>query len=213
MINVSINKILSLAAPVLPVVTFASSRHAVLLARALARGGLKVIEVTLRTAAAYEAVARIRAEVPELIVGVGSVVASHQLHEAQAAGAQFAVSPGLLPMLVREAAQIGLPYLPGVMTPSDMLSALDLGCETVKLFPASIAGGVDLLKAVRGPISQIQFCPTGGVDGQSFSEYLTLDNVVCVGGSWFISREIAQEDWEGVTRSAKIVSAMMPAAR
>ncbi|HSB96649.1 MAG TPA: bifunctional 4-hydroxy-2-oxoglutarate aldolase/2-dehydro-3-deoxy-phosphogluconate aldolase [Spongiibacteraceae bacterium] len=206
MINLSINEILSAARPVLPVITLDSSAAAGPLASALFRGGLRVIEVTLRTPAAFDAITRIRVEVPELIVGAGSVVAPGQLRAAQAAGAHFAVSPGLSSTLVREAAELGMPYLPGVMTPGEMMSALELGCATVKLFPAALAGGVALLKAVRGPIPGLQFCPTGGIDAKSCDDYLALDSVICVGGSWFLSHELLQEDWAGIQSAAQKLS-------
>jgi 2-dehydro-3-deoxyphosphogluconate aldolase / (4S)-4-hydroxy-2-oxoglutarate aldolase len=206
LINLSISAVLRAARPVLPVLTLEAERYAVPLASALFSGGLRVIEVTLRTPAALAAITRLRAEVPSLIIGAGSVVAPHQLRAAQDAGAQFAVSPGLSPLLIRAAARLKMPYLPGVMTPSEMMAALELGCATVKLFPAALAGGAALLKAVGGPIAGLRFCPTGGIDADSCGAYLALDNVICVGGSWFLADELVREDWAGIERAAQKLS-------
>lgn len=202
----SINEILSAARPVLPVITLETGSDAIPLATALFCGGLRVIEITLRTPAALKAIEQIRIAVPELLIGAGSVVTSNQLRDAQNAGAHFAVSPGLSPLLIGEASKLGLAYLPGVMTPSEMISALEQGCATVKLFPAQLAGGIELLKAIRGPIPGLQFCPTGGIDAASCDALLALDNVICVGGSWFLSRELIRQDWAAVEAAARGLS-------
>ena len=187
--------------PVLPVVTIADAAAAVPLARALLAGGLSVIEVTLRTPAAAEAIARIAGEVEDVVVGAGTVLSAREMAAAEQAGAQFAVSPGFTPSL---SAQASLPLLPGVATASEVMAALEAGHELMKFFPAEAAGGPAMLKALLGPLPQARFCPTGGITPANAIHYLRLPNVVCVGGSWFAPPDrIAAGDWQAVTRLAR----------
>lgn len=182
-------ELLRRASPIMPVLTIARLEHAVPLATALAAAGCTVLEVTLRTPVAAAAIAAIRAALPAVTVGAGTVVDHRSLKEATAAGAQFAVSPGFSASLMFAAAEHRLCLLPGVMTPSEMMQALAHGCESVKLFPAVPMGGAAWLRALAGPFSQLRFCPTGGVGADNYRELLALGNVTCVGGSWFIDGE------------------------
>ena len=194
-------------ARVLPVLEIERADQAVPLARALAAGGLSVLEVTLRTDAAVEAIRRIAAEVPEVTVGAGTVTRRGDLESVRDAGGRFAVSPGFVPSLADAAREIGLPLLPGVMTPSEALAARDRGFDTLKLFPAGAAGGIALLKALRGPLPELAFCPTGGLGPSSFRDYLALPNVVCVGGSWVApAAAVAAADWQRITGLAREAS-------
>jgi 2-dehydro-3-deoxyphosphogluconate aldolase/(4S)-4-hydroxy-2-oxoglutarate aldolase len=187
--------------PVLPVVTIADAAAAVPLARALLAGGLSVIEVTLRTPAAAEAIARIAQEVENMVVGAGTVLSAREMAAAEQAGAQFAVSPGFSPSLSTDAS---LPLLPGVATASEVMAALEAGHVLMKFFPAEAAGGPAMLKALFGPLPQASFCPTGGITPANAPTYLRLPNVVCVGGSWFTPPDrIAAGDWQAVTRLAR----------
>lgn len=190
-------------APVIPVLVIEDAAHAVELGRALVRGGLPVLEITLRTGVALEAVRRMAAEVEGAIVGVGTVIEPAQLAASVAAGARFAVSPGLTPRLAEAATGAPIPLLPGAMTPSEMMHARDLGYRRLKLFPADVAGGVNMLRALSGPLSDLRFCPTGGVKLANLGDYLRLPNVVCVGGSWVAPRDaVAAGDWAHITRLA-----------
>jgi 2-dehydro-3-deoxyphosphogluconate aldolase / (4S)-4-hydroxy-2-oxoglutarate aldolase len=190
-------------APVMPVIVIRELAHAVPLAEALVAGGLKVLEITLRTQVAMQAVQVISAAVPEAIVGVGTVTRPQQFAAAQAAGARFAVSPGLTPALIAAAAQSGLPFLPGVFTPSEAMRAREAGFEFLKLFPAKQAGGLGMLKALGSPLPELGFCPTGGIDRDSFRDYLALPNVACVGGSWVAPNDlVGRGDWPAITALA-----------
>jgi 2-dehydro-3-deoxyphosphogluconate aldolase/(4S)-4-hydroxy-2-oxoglutarate aldolase len=190
-------------APVIPVLVIEDAAHAVELGRALVAGGLPVLEITLRTDAAMEAVRRMAAEVEGAIVGVGTVIEPVQLHASVAAGARFAVSPGLTPRLAAAAIDAPIPLLPGAMTPSEMMHARDQGYRRLKLFPADVAGGVAMLQALSGPLSDLRFCPTGGIKLAQLGDYLRLPNVVCVGGSWVAPRDaVAAGDWARITRLA-----------
>lgn len=196
------------ASPVLPVLVIDDASKAVPLARALVAGGIRVLEVTLRTPAALAAVAAIARDVPEAIVGVGTLVRPEQFVQAQDAGARFAVSPGLTRVLLNASEQSRLPYLPGVFTPSEVMAARDVGFGHLKLFPAAQAGGIGMLKALAGLFPELRFCPTGGIAGESFQAYLALDNVACVGGSWVAPRDlVAQEDWATITALAAAATA------
>jgi 2-dehydro-3-deoxyphosphogluconate aldolase/(4S)-4-hydroxy-2-oxoglutarate aldolase len=198
----TIDEILS-KAPVIPVLVIEDVAHAVELGRALVRGGLPVLEVTLRTDAALEAVRRMAAEVEGAIVGVGTVIEPAQLAASVAAGARFAVSPGLTPRLAEEAAGAPIPLLPGAMTPSEIMQAREWGYRRLKLFPADVAGGVSMLKALAGPLPDLRFCPTGGVKLSQLGDYLRLPNVMCVGGSWVAPREAVMAGaWSEITRLA-----------
>jgi 2-dehydro-3-deoxyphosphogluconate aldolase/(4S)-4-hydroxy-2-oxoglutarate aldolase len=190
-------------APVIPVLVLEDAARAVALGRALVAGGLPVLEITLRTAVALDAVRRMAAEVEGAIVGVGTVIEPAQLDAAVDAGARFAVSPGLTPRLAAAAAGAPIPLLPGAMTPSEMMHARDQGYRRLKLFPADVAGGVAMLQALSGPLSDLRFCPTGGIKLSQLGDYLRLPNVVCVGGSWVAPRDaVAAGDWAQITRLA-----------
>ena len=188
------------AAPVLPVLTIRRLEDAVPLARALVKGGLINLEITLRTPVALDAIRRIAKEVPEATVGAGTITRPADLDEVGRAGARFAVSPGLTPALRAAAQDAELPLIPGVMTPSEAMTAWDAGFQTLKLFPAAVAGGIDLLKAIGGPLPGLTFCPTGGIGPKTFRDYLALKNVICVGGSWVAPQDaIHQGDWDRIT--------------
>jgi len=190
-------------APVVPVLTIERPADAVPLARALVRGGLPVIEITFRTGAALEALRAIATEVPEAIVGAGTVLNARQLAQAQQAGARFAVSPGCTPALAGAALKEGLPFLPGVQTVSEAMALAEQGFTLLKFFPADTAGGVGWLKAVAAPLAGLRFCPTGGIGPETAPAYLSLANVVCVGGSWVAPRDsVAAKDWTNIERLA-----------
>jgi 2-dehydro-3-deoxyphosphogluconate aldolase/(4S)-4-hydroxy-2-oxoglutarate aldolase len=201
-----IRQIVSLA-PVIPVVTLEDAGRAVPLARALVAGGLPVIELTLRTDAAYAGVAAIRRHVPEAIVGVGTLTRIDQFAAAMDLGAGFAVSPGLRPELIDAARRARLPYLPGVATASEVMAALAAGCDLRKFFPAEAAGGVAMLMALQGPFPDARFCPTGGIDAAKAPAYLALPGVLAVGGSWIApAAAVAAGDWPQVTALAAAAS-------
>ena len=188
---------------VVPVVVIDDPGAAPSLARSLVAGGLGVIEVTLRTESALESIEAIAAQVPEMLVGVGSIRQPQQLHAAIDAGATFAVSPGATPALMRAAQASNLPFVPGAATPSEMLSLLDQGYRLQKFFPAEAAGGLAMLKSVAGPIPEVRFMPTGGIDASKAGDYLALANVSGVGGSWIAPPGlIAAGDFDEIERLA-----------
>jgi 2-dehydro-3-deoxyphosphogluconate aldolase/(4S)-4-hydroxy-2-oxoglutarate aldolase len=188
-----------LLSPVIPVLTVTQLDQAAPLAQALVRGGLKVLELTLRTSCALEAISIMRAAVPEAVVGAGTLTRPEDFAAAQRAGAQFAVTPGLTPALIAAAASVDFPLLPGVMTPAELIGARAAGFTACKLFPAQQAGGVGMLKALAGPFPDTVFCPTGGITRQNAVEFLSLSNVLCVGGSWLATRESLQsQDWSTI---------------
>lgn len=196
-------------APVIPVLTIESLETAVPLARALARGGLPVLEVTLRTEAALDALKAIAAEVPEAIVGAGTVLNPVQLDRVQQAGVRFAVGPGCTAALAKAARSSGMPFLPGVQTVSEAMALADQGFGILKFFPADAAGGLTWIKAVGAPLPELKFCPTGGITADTASSYLALANVACVGGSWVAPRvAVATGDWQSVERLAAAASAL-----
>ena len=170
-------------APVIPVIVIEDLAHAVPLAEALVAGGLPVLEVTLRTPAALDAIRAMKA-VEGAIVGAGTVTSPAQLEQSLAAGAEFIVSPGLTETLGRAAIASGVPFLPGIATAGDIMRGLDLGLTHFKFFPATAAGGIPALKALAAPFGQVRFCPTGGITRETASAWLALDSVLCVGGSW-----------------------------
>jgi 2-dehydro-3-deoxyphosphogluconate aldolase/(4S)-4-hydroxy-2-oxoglutarate aldolase len=191
-------------APVVPVVIIEDVRHAVPLARALVTGGIRAIEVTLRTAAAMDAIRAIAAEVEGAVVGVGTVLDGDQLEAARQAGAHFAVSPGMSPRLLAAADDNELPLLPGVATAGEAMSLLERGYRHLKFFPAVPAGGHRLLAAWASPLPQIRFCPTGGISLASAPDFLALPNVICVGGSWLAPADkLANGDWSGIELLAR----------
>lgn len=178
--------------------------HAVPLARALVAGGVNVLEITLRTEAALEAIRRIRDEVPDAVVGAGTVLTPIQLEDIAAIGAAFAVSPGATPTLLDTAAGSPVPLLPGTATASEVMAVLERGYTYMKLFPAEAAGGITLLSALASPLPAAHFCPTGGIDPEKARRYLALPNVVCVGGSWLAPRDaIHQGNWRRITDLAR----------
>ncbi|MDO8694325.1 MAG: bifunctional 4-hydroxy-2-oxoglutarate aldolase/2-dehydro-3-deoxy-phosphogluconate aldolase [Sheuella sp.] len=177
-------------APVIPVIVINDEKHAIPLASALVSGGIRMLEVTLRTAASLGAIERISNEVPEAIVGAGTVCNQADADAALRAGARFVVSPGYTAVLGRYCRQIGLPLLPGVSTPSEIMMAMEDGYSELKFFPAMQSGGVAMLKAFSGPFEQIRFCPTGGISSHNAGEFLALQNVVCVGGSWLAPSDL-----------------------
>ncbi len=198
----NIREILEIA-PVIPVLVIERQEDAIPLARALVTGGLRVLEVTLRTAAGLPAIAAIAADVPDAVVGVGTITRPEEFQRAKDAGAQFAVSPGFSPALAEAARACGMPYLPGAMTPSEIMAARNAGFSELKFFPAHRGGGISALKSFGELFPDITFCPTGGIDEKTFGDYLALDNVVCVGGSWLATRKaIAESDWTAITRLA-----------
>ena len=201
--------ILRRAYPVLPVLVIDDVERAVSLAQALCAGGINVIEVTLRTPQALEALKVIRQEVPDLIVGAGTVIHAEQFAQVMDAGAQFAVSPGFTERLALAAQETELPYLPAVMTPSEVLSALEHGYRSLKLFPANGGASVRMLNSFKGPFSGISFCPTGGVTRDNLLSYLSLPNVACCGGTWIAPASLVQaQAWDQITQLAREACAM-----
>ena len=190
--------------PMIPVIVIDRLEDAVPLARALVAGGVRVLELTLRTPVALQAIEKIVREVEGAIVGVGTITRAEDFAAALKAGARFGVSPGLTPALVAAAKASGLPLLPGVMTPSDVIAARAAGYTELKLFPAHQAGGIGMLKALSGPFPDVSFCPTGGITAATAADFLALPNVVCVGGSWLTPQDaIAAGDWERITALAR----------
>jgi 2-dehydro-3-deoxyphosphogluconate aldolase/(4S)-4-hydroxy-2-oxoglutarate aldolase len=197
-----IESLLSLS-PVIPVVVVHDTDEAVGVARALVDGGVPVIELTLRTPVGLEAIRRIAAEVPEIVVGAGTIVSPDQAAQAAAAGAQFLVSPGSTDQLLDAMTQTGLPHLPGASTVSEVLALLERGYRELKFFPAEAAGGTAFLKALHAPVPSARFCPTGGITEANAASYLALPNVGCVGGSWLTpSDAVAARDWTRVKELA-----------
>jgi 2-dehydro-3-deoxyphosphogluconate aldolase/(4S)-4-hydroxy-2-oxoglutarate aldolase len=190
--------------PVIPVLTFEDPDTAVEASRALVRGGLRGLEVTQRTPAALAALARIARDVPDAVVGAGTVLRPAQYAEAEAAGAMFCVSPGFTPALLDAAARSEVPFLPGASSAAESMTLLDAGYAAQKFFPAEPAGGTAMLKALAAPLPAITFCPTGGIDLAKARGYLDLPNVACVGGSWLTPADaMASADWDRIERLAR----------
>lgn len=195
--------------PVLPVVTIPEVDQAAPLARALLAGGISTIEITLRTPAALEAIKRVAQEVPDMVVGAGTILSPSDADAAAAAGARFLVSPGLTPALLMAAGGFSVPLLPGVATASEAMTARDAGFRLLKLFPAEAVGGKALLKGLSGPLADLGFCPTGGITLESAPAYLALPNVRCVGGSWLATEAAIQAgDWAAITARARDAAAL-----
>jgi 2-dehydro-3-deoxyphosphogluconate aldolase/(4S)-4-hydroxy-2-oxoglutarate aldolase len=195
--------------PVMPVVVLDDVSHAVPVAEALLRGGIRVIEVTLRTPAALASIERIAAAVPELVVGAGTVTAPEHAKQSLDAGARFIVTPGSTDALLDAVAATGLPFLPGVSTVGEAMRAAERGCTVLKFFPAEAAGGVPYLKSIYGPLPGLRFCPTGGITVSSAADYLALPNVGCVGGSWLTPKDaLATGDWQRVEQLATAATAL-----
>jgi 2-dehydro-3-deoxyphosphogluconate aldolase/(4S)-4-hydroxy-2-oxoglutarate aldolase len=192
------------ASPVIPVVTISDVAHAVPLAKALVRGGVRVVEVTLRTPAALRAIEAIASGAPDILLGAGTVVTDAHLRDAEQAGAAFAISPGSTPALLAAAQSAKIPFLPGVATPSEIMRAIEAGYDHLKFFPAAVFGGTDALKAFSGPFPTLRFCPTGGISAENAMRYLALPNVVCVGGSWLTpAAAVAAGNWAEIERLAR----------
>ena len=201
--KLTMEQVLKRARPVLPVLVIEDVSLALDLAGALYAGGVEVLEVTLRTPRALDALAAIRKELPQLLVGAGTLIHTEQFLEARDAGAQFAVSPGCTERLAAAAEDSGLPYLPGVMTPSEVLLAREYGYRSLKLFPANGSTSVKMLKSFKGPFTGIRFCPTGGVTPDNLLSFLRLPNVACVGGTWIApSNLVRARAWDQITQLA-----------
>lgn len=199
--------------PVIPVIVIDRLEDAVPLARALVAGGVRVLELTLRTPVALKAIEAIANEVEGAITGVGTITRAEDFDAALKAGALFGVSPGLTPELIAAARDSALPLLPGVMTPSDVIAARAAGFTALKLFPAQQAGGVGMLKALAGPFPDLKFCPTGGISAATAPDFLALPNVACVGGSWLTpASAVAARDWGRITTLARETADLRPAA-
>lgn len=201
-------KALCRLAPVIPVIVIRDARPAEALARALVAGGLPVLEVTLRSDAALDAI-RAMSGVAGGHVGAGTVLTPDDAKRAKDAGATFAVSPGLTDRLIAACAELELPLLPGVVTASEVMAAADAGFDMLKFFPAEAVGGAPALKSLAGPLPRISFCPTGGVTPQNAASYLSLPNVVCVGGSWIVTdADVASGNWQAIEDRARTAAAL-----
>ena len=197
-------------APVIPVFTPENVEDAVEVARALFNGGLPVIEVTLRTPMAMEAIQAMVEAVPDAVVGAGTVLTAAQMEKVKQVGGRFAVSPGATPRLYAAARDTDLPFLPGVATSSELMLGLEQGLDTFKFFPAVQAGGAAMLSAWNGPFGDVRFCPTGGISAQTAAQFLHLPNVLCVGGSWLTTRALLQaRDWAGIEQLARDSAALV----
>jgi 2-dehydro-3-deoxyphosphogluconate aldolase/(4S)-4-hydroxy-2-oxoglutarate aldolase len=199
--------------PVMPVVTIQDAAHAPDLARALLRGGIRVIEVTLRTPVALRAMEVIAREVPEITVGAGTVLSQSDLRAAASAGAAFAISPGATRELLEAGATGPIPYLPAVATASELMAGLAAGYRCFKFFPAGAAGGIGMLSSFAGPFPEARFCPTGGITQASVKSYLDLPNVLCAGGSWLTPTEaVSKKDWSTIEALAAKAAASRTSA-
>jgi 2-dehydro-3-deoxyphosphogluconate aldolase/(4S)-4-hydroxy-2-oxoglutarate aldolase len=193
---------------VVPVIVITDPAQAVPMAHALLEGGIDVMEITLRHAAGLPAIEAVARQVPQMHVGAGTVTRAHEMALVQAAGASFALSPGMTDALVQAAMDCKLPFMPGVMTPGEVMAARDYGFSLVKLFPAAQAGGLAMLKALGGPLGDMQFCPTGGVSLANMGEFLRQPNVAMVGGSWLTPADlVAQGHWAEIIRLAREATA------
>jgi 2-dehydro-3-deoxyphosphogluconate aldolase/(4S)-4-hydroxy-2-oxoglutarate aldolase len=185
---------------VMPVVVINDVADAVPITKALKAGGITAVEVTLRTPAALDAIRAIKAECEGVLVGVGTVINYQNLKDVAAIGVDFAVSPGFTPNLIRQAQELGVELLPGVATVSEVMMGMELGLSCFKLFPAVAVGGIPLLKSIGGPLPQVTFCPTGGLTMDTFTDFLALPNVGCVGGTWLVPADaVAKKDWPAIT--------------
>lgn len=198
--------------PVIPVIKIDRAEDAVPLARALAKGGLRAIEITLRTKDALEAIRRAAGEVEEAVVGAGTILDPRQFDQAVAAGSKFIVSPGVTQSLLSHAAGSDVPLLPGAITPGEIMTAREAGLDFLKFFPAEQAGGIPFLKALASPIQEVKFCPTGGVSAANARDYLALPNVICVGGSWVAPDDMIKSgNWAGIEALAREASTLRKA--
>ncbi|GKW15291.1 KHG/KDPG aldolase [Pectobacterium carotovorum subsp. carotovorum] len=190
--------------PVVPVIVVNKLEHAVPMAKALVAGGVRVLELTLRTDCAIDAIRAIAKEVPEAIVGAGTVTNPEQLAAVVEAGAQFAISPGLTEPLLKAATEGNIPLIPGISTVSELMLGMDYGLREFKFFPAEANGGMKALQAIAGPFAQIRFCPTGGITPNNYRDYLALKSVLCVGGSWLVPNDALESgDYARITELAR----------
>ncbi|GAA6776864.1 bifunctional 4-hydroxy-2-oxoglutarate aldolase/2-dehydro-3-deoxy-phosphogluconate aldolase [Helicobacter pylori] len=190
--------------PIVPVVVIEDIKDAVPLAQSLVEGGIQIIEVTLRSSCALEAIELIIKNVPKMRVGAGTILNSTQLEQAQNRGAEFLISPGLTIKLLEYAKKKDMPLIPGVSSSSEVMQALELGYSALKFFPAEYCGGVKLLNAFNGPFKGVKFCPTGGISADNMHSYLNLENVLCVGGSWLTPKNLIQnKEWDKITEICK----------
>jgi len=197
------------ATPVIPVIVIRRPEHAVPLAHALCDGGLKVLEVTLRSGYALESIRAIRRELPQVVLGAGTVTRPEQVDAVIDAGVEFVASPGSTSRLIEFAMLKPVELLPGIATPSEAMRLMEYGIETMKFFPAEAAGGIPMLNSMFGPLPQITFCPTGGINAALARDYLALPNVACVGGSWMVPQNLVEDgDWEQVTALAAEAAAL-----
>lgn len=185
---------------VMPVIVIDNVEDAAPVTNALKAGGIKAVEITLRTAAALDGIRAIKAECEGVLVGVGTVVNEQNLKDVAEIGVDFAVSPGATPKLIKQSQDLGVELLPGVASVSEAMMGMELGLSCFKLFPAVAAGGIPLLKSIGGPLPQISFCPTGGLTIDTFTDFLALPNVACVGGTWLVPKDaVAAKDWQAIT--------------
>ncbi|WP_120813591.1 bifunctional 4-hydroxy-2-oxoglutarate aldolase/2-dehydro-3-deoxy-phosphogluconate aldolase [Helicobacter pylori] len=190
--------------PIVPVVVVEDIKDAVPLAQSLIEGGIPIIEVTLRSSCALEAIELIAKNVPKMHVGAGTILNPTQLEQAQNRGAEFLISPGLTIKLLEHAKKKDMPLIPGVSSSSEVMQALELGYNALKFFPAEYCGGVKLLNAFNGPFKGVKFCPTGGISADNMRSYLNLENVLCVGGSWLTPKDLVQnKEWDKITEICK----------
>ncbi|WRA34450.1 bifunctional 4-hydroxy-2-oxoglutarate aldolase/2-dehydro-3-deoxy-phosphogluconate aldolase [Helicobacter pylori] len=190
--------------PIVPVVVIEDLKDAVPLAQSLIEGGIPIIEVTLRSSCALEAIELIAKNVPKMRVGAGTILNLTQLEQAQNRGAEFLISPGLTIKLLEHAKKKNMPLIPGVSSSSEVMQALELGYNALKFFPAEYCGGVKLLNAFNGPFKGVKFCPTGGISADNMRSYLALENVLCVGGSWLTPKDLIQnKEWDKITEICK----------
>ncbi|GAA7852455.1 bifunctional 4-hydroxy-2-oxoglutarate aldolase/2-dehydro-3-deoxy-phosphogluconate aldolase [Helicobacter pylori] len=190
--------------PIVPVVVIEDIKDAVPLAQSLVEGGIQIIEVTLRSSCALEAIELIAKNVPKMRVGTGTILNPTQLEQAQNRGAEFLISPGLTIKLLEHAKKKDMPLIPGVSSSSEVMQALELGYNALKFFPAEYCGGVKLLNAFNGPFKGVKFCPTGGISADNMHSYLNLENVLCVGGSWLTPKNLIQnKEWDKITEICK----------
>ncbi|WQT44454.1 bifunctional 4-hydroxy-2-oxoglutarate aldolase/2-dehydro-3-deoxy-phosphogluconate aldolase [Helicobacter pylori] len=190
--------------PIVPVVVIENIKDAVPLAQSLIEGGIQIIEVTLRSSCALEAIELIAKNVPKMCVGVGTILNPTQLEQAQNRGAEFLISPGLTIKLLEYAKKKDMPLIPGVSSSSEVMQTLELGYNALKFFPAEYCGGVKLLNAFNGPFKGVKFCPTGGISADNMHSYLNLENVLCVGGSWLTPKNLIQnKEWDKITEICK----------
>jgi 2-dehydro-3-deoxyphosphogluconate aldolase/(4S)-4-hydroxy-2-oxoglutarate aldolase len=201
---------------VIPVIAIESAEDALPLADALIEGGLPVAEITFRTTAAAAVISRIARERPLLVLGAGTILTKENLAAAIDAGARFGVAPGLNPDILAEASRRGLPFVPGVVTPSEVEKALSMGAKLLKFFPSEASGGIQMIKALSGPYAHtgVRFVPTGGVSAANLAEYLTVPAVACVGGTWIASKEaIAGKKWAEIAENCRAAVKIVAAAR